>query len=94
MNNNTTVVFFFECQGFIKIASSKYYTDFVSYITGQVKWGNPFDVKYLGYIPFDNEADAKEQKQLLKTRFKRLWHRNDWYHEDPELHKYIQKHVR
>jgi len=82
-------VYFFECDGFIKIGVSSN----VCARHRQIKSSNPREVKPLGFQAERGMKAADALEDALHARFVTQRYRAEWFHDCPEIRAYIDQHA-
>ena len=93
--NIDAVVYFAQCEGFIKIGQGRKHNfeGKLGSIMSELQRGNPFLIKFRASINFKSEEAAKAHERDLHERFKHLCHRGEWFRKEPELLDYIEEHA-
>lgn len=83
-------VYFFECEGFIKIGISSN----VRLRYNQVRSANPHEVNVLGFVHVPHWDDCAALEAELHEKFKTWNHRAEWFIDSHEIRWYISEHAR
>ena len=83
------LIYFMECQDFIKIGWCKMLNIYRR--RSELQGGNPFKLEVHRVIFFESGTGIKKEERALHTRFEHLRYRNEWFRKSPELLDYIEQ---